>query len=61
MSRSKVYIPLSDGGVETLPIAALDGVVIIQVLLLILLNGGGRCRLLGGEDLRCHLLLLLGF
>lgn len=59
--RSEVYVPLSDSGVETLPVAALDGVVVVQVLLLILLYGGGRRRLLGGEDLRCHLLLLLGF
>lgn len=56
----KVDLPLPDGGVETLPVAALDGVIIVQVLLLVLLHRGGRCRLLSRKDLRCHLLLLLG-
>lgn len=60
-NTSEVDLPLPDGGVETLPVAALDGVVVVQVLLLVLLHGGGRRRLLSGKDLRCHLLLLLGF
>ncbi len=61
LNTSEVDLPLPDRGVQTLPVAALDGVVVVQVLLLVLLRRGGRRRLLSGEDLRCHLLLLLGF
>ncbi len=60
LNTSEVDLPLPDRGVQTLPVAALDGVVVVQVLLLVLLHRGGRCRLLSGEDLCCHLLLLLG-
>lgn len=61
LNASKVYLPFPDRGVETLPVTALDGVVVVQVLLLVLLHRGGRRRLHSGKDLRCHLLLLLSF
>lgn len=60
LNTSEVDLPLPDRGVQTLPVAALDGVVVVQVLLLVLLHRGGRRWLLSGEDLCCHLLLLLG-
>lgn len=58
--RWRLHLPLTDGGVEPLPVAVLYGVVVVQVLLLVLLDRCGRNRLLGGEDLGRHLLLLFG-
>lgn len=52
-------LPFSDGRVESLPVTVMYGVIIVEVLLLVLLHCGGRCRLFGGEYVRCHLLLLL--
>lgn len=54
-----LHLPLSDGGVQPLPVTVLDGVVVVEVLLLVLLHHGAGRRLFGGENIRCHLLLLL--
>lgn len=54
-----MYLPFSYSGVESLPVTVLYGVVVVEVLLLVLLNCGGGCRLFGGKNVRCHLLLLL--
>lgn len=51
-------LPLSYSGVQPLPVAVLDGVVIVEVLLLVLLDCGGRSWLIGRENVCCHLLLL---
>lgn len=42
-----------------MPVTVLYGVVVVEVLLLVLLHCGGGCRLFGGKNVRCHLLLLL--
>lgn len=42
-----------------MPVTVLDGVVVVEVLLLVLLHGGAGRRLFGGKNVRCHLLLLL--
>lgn len=55
-----MYLPFSYSGVESLPVTVLYGVVVVEVLLLVVLHcGGGGCRLFGGKNIRCHLLLLL--
>lgn len=54
-----LHLPLSDCGVQPLPVTVLDGVVVVEVLLLVLLHHGAGRRLFGGENIRCHLLLLL--
>lgn len=52
-------LPLSYSGVESLPVTVLNCVVVVEVLLLVLLHCGGGCRLFGGENICCHLLLFL--
>lgn len=42
-----------------MPVAVLYGVVVVEVLLLVLLHRGAGCRLFGGKNVCCHLLLLL--
>lgn len=42
-----------------MPVTVLYSVVVVQVLLLVLLHCGGGCRLFGGKNVSCHLLLLL--
>lgn len=54
-----LHLPLSNGRVQPLPVTVLDGVVVVKVLLLVLLHRSAGRRLLGGENIRCHLLLLL--
>lgn len=54
-----MYLPFSYSGVQSLPVTVLNGVVVVEVLLLVLLHCGGGCRLFGGENVSCHLLLLL--
>lgn len=54
-----LHPPLSYSRVESLPVTVLDGVVVVEVLLLVLLHCGAGRRLFGGKNVRCHLLLLL--
>lgn len=54
-----LHLPFSYRGVEPLPVAVLYSVVVVEVLLLVQLYCGGGCRLFGGKNIRCHLLLLL--
>lgn len=42
-----------------MPVAVLDGVVVVEVLLLVVLHCGAGHGLFGGKNVRCHLLLLL--
>lgn len=41
MHKRKSYSPLSDGGIQALPVTSLNGVVVADVLLLVLLNSRG--------------------
>lgn len=52
-------LPFSYSRVESLPVTVLYSVVVVEVLLLVLLDGSSGRRLFGGKNVRCHLLLLL--
>lgn len=54
-----LHLPLSDSGVQSLPVTVLNGVVVVEVLLLVLLHRSGGSGLFGGKNVPWHLLLLL--
>lgn len=56
MHKRKSDSPLSDGGIQALPVTSLNGVVVADVLLLVLLNSRGwdRGQFFGRKQLSGH-------
>lgn len=59
-SKTVNNLPLSDGGVQSLPVGSWDNVVVIDILLMVLLDSScvAVSRLLSGKNISSHLLLL---